>query len=405
MKNLINRKKIIILLIIQTAIFIYFLTNFFTLKTFKNDFIKNYQKDFPMKAGVYVSNLLLEEDFENKDKQILNFINYIKTNDNIKNYRINVIEFISRGELGIKYSAHSKEYKIQTPTEENNIPYLKFNYNYYYELKKYIHGPGFKISDFNHDQDIKPIILGRNFKGIYNIGDLIISADKTLKFKVVGFFNRNISILDGDPILNAQSLDNGIVTPLNKQEFNDVSKLRKILNGLTIEFKDEANIAQCSKIIKDKAKSLDLNIEFQNFHKPLNEFLKDFDSKLKFEFVRIIMFNILAFGALTLSFIYLVNTKKREIGILYSIGATTSNIIFTMVFDVMFIIISAYLISLPIYMYNGKIIFYFFVNQFSVRNFIWAFLTILITAFIALIIPCCNIIKLKPKELIGGFRE
>ncbi|NFJ85945.1 hypothetical protein FDA82_06165, partial [Clostridium botulinum] len=91
MKNLINRKKIIILLIIQTAIFIYFLTNFFTLKTFKNDFIKNYQKDFPMKAGVYVSNLLLEEDFENKDKQILNFINYIKTNDNINNYIINVI--------------------------------------------------------------------------------------------------------------------------------------------------------------------------------------------------------------------------------------------------------------------------------------------------------------------------
>lgn len=70
--------------------------------------------------------------------------------------------------------------------------------------------------------------------------------------------------------------------------------------------------------------------------------------------------------------------------------------------DMVLIIGLAYLLSIPIYMYFGETVIYFFINDFNIINLGAPFLIMLLISLLSLIIPINNIIKLKPNELIRG---
>ena len=55
-------------------------------------------------------------------------------------------------------------------------------------------------------------------------------------------------------------------------------------------------------------------------------------SELKFEIFRTAVLSILSLGALTLSLLYSINTRKKDIGIFYALGAKKEKHNFYVVF-------------------------------------------------------------------------
>ncbi|KOR25401.1 FtsX-like permease family protein [Clostridium sp. L74] len=399
-KSLYNRKKIIILLVLQTIVYIFFVMNIFSIVMFKSNFIKNYKENFPIESGAYVKNITDGDSIEKNRNKAWQFIKYIETNKYIKSYRLCLKDGLNTKEFNIDTSKFKEEYIYTEDNFKDNIPWYRFNYGYYSEIEKYIDGNGFRMEDFQKDNEFIPVILGETYKKNYKKGDII--ASNNLKFKVVGFLKKTILIMDIDPIINVQSSEKCFISPLTKSFLNEPYNLSMSMPHMIFTFSNNVNNSIIIKQIENKSKELGINLKLNNFYDDLNKFLPDLDSQILFEAIRVLIFTILSLGMFTLSFVYLISNRKKEVGVLYSIGASKKDIICMFCFDMIFIIAVAYLISIPIYLYMGKLVFFFFMNSFNILNLGVPFIIILLISFISLILPINNIIKLKPNELIGG---
>ncbi|BFN06043.1 FtsX-like permease family protein [Clostridium tetani] len=403
MKDLLHRKKIVFLLIIQTIIYVYFLINFFSINMFQKDYTKNYHNSFPINNGVFISDMESLEKVNNK--QALDFLNYIDNNLDVKQYKLYLKDHLTAKDFNIDNLKYIQNYLIEGEIGKGLVPYYKLDYNYYFQIKEYIDGSGFTKEDFHKEVEFTPLILGKNFKKDYKIGDTILSNNNKIKFKVVGFLNKNLLIFEGDPIGGTNSLDGSFITPLNRKEFLDDYNLGMALKNIIIEFKDNINYKNAVTKVQNMSNKIGLNIILSDFLIPLNKFLEDIESQVKFESLKVNIFTVLSLGVFILSIINFINLRRNEIGILYAIGANIKDIIILICFDIIVVMILGYLISLPLYIHNSKLIVFFFVNNFHIKNFILAFFSLFFIGILSLIIPCYKIIKLKPKDLIGGFRQ
>lgn len=105
----------------------------------------------------------------------------------------------------------------------------------------------FKIS--SKDEYIN-ILLGNNYRKLYNIGDILIFGDPNykLKYKVIGFINKGTKIISTNTLAKENELDNFIIVPhyiptyeaSNKAEaYNLKFQIATLLDGyIKIEEKD-----------------------------------------------------------------------------------------------------------------------------------------------------------------------
>ncbi|NYC71662.1 putative ABC transport system permease protein [Clostridium beijerinckii] len=403
LKNLYIRKKIMLLLLFQAIVYIFFLMNLFSMSMFKSNFTKNYKENFPLENGAYIKDGIDSEKLEKEIGNVRKFIDYIEDNKNIKSYRLSVIDRLSTEEFNINTDDFKQQHTVNMDYK-NFIPLYRINYGYYSEIEKNIYGSGLKKEDFDKDNEFTPVILGEIFKKNYKIGDIISNDDKSSKFKVVGFLKKDILILDGmNPAESTKSSEKGFIIPLTKTFLNEENyMLPHSMKNMVFTFNNNLDNSAVIKQIIDKGKELGMNLEINNFYDSLNTFINDVDIQIRFESVKVLIYTLLSFGVFTLSFIYLINNRKREVGILYSLGASKKNIIFMFCLDMVLIIGLAYLLSIPIYMYFGETVIYFFINDFNIINLGAPFLIMLLISLLSLIIPINNIIKLKPNELIRG---
>lgn len=402
-QNLYMRKKIMLLLLFQAIIYIFFLMNLFSMAMFKSNFTKNYKENFPLENGAYIKTGMDSEKLEKEIEKVREFINYVEDNKNIKSYRLSVTDRLSTEEFNINTDKFKQQHNIDM-NYKDFIQVYKLNYGYYSEIEKHIYGSGFKKEDFDKDNEVTPVILGEIYKKDYKLGDIISNDDKSLKFKVVGFLKRNILFLNGsNPAQSTKSSEKSFIIPLTKTFLNKENyMLPHSMRNMVFTFNDDLDNSTVIKEITDKGKELGMDLEIDNFYDSLNIFLEDIDVQIRFETMKVLIYTILSFGVFTISFIYLINNRKREVGILYSLGASKKNIIFMFSLDMVFVISIAYLISIPIYMYFGQTIIFFFINDFNIINLGVPFIIMLFISLLCLVIPINNIIKLKPNELIRG---
>lgn len=251
--------------------------------------------------------------------------------------------------------------------------------------------------------------MGKNFSKDYKIGQILTSKDKKTKLKVVGFLKENVLILsNADSVYNSIPLEGSFILPLDRNELfaADASIAFDVFGHFSIQFDDnKISYKAASEQITNELSSLGSPFGITNFYDVYNNFMNMIGGQLKFEVFRTTILTIMSFGALSLSLLYSINTSKRDIGILYALGAKRKNIIFILCFEAVFINIIGYLICVPLYMHFGKEVFFIFLTDYNFKNMGVAFIASLIICIIFLIIPCYKILKLNPRNLIGGFRE
>lgn len=409
LKQILIKRKILILLIIQSIIYSFFLINFFTLVFFKGNFINHYKRYYPIDTGGYiqVSTMGNAASVETQKKPRDELFNYIMNNKELSGCFIYTTDMVPQEYFGIDYSKYYQKFKAASDMSMRSIYYVKIDEVYYNRfIKPYTIGQGFSPSDFKENKDTIPLILGSNFKGHYKIGDIIKSQDNKTNLKVMGFLNENVLILNGpNPVDGSESLEGSFLVPLNRVELSDPYQLLKVFEHLGFEVKNSTNFDVASKNFSEKASELGLSCNIANFKDEFYKFLSEVDGQIKFDLLRIGILTILSMGVLTLSFLYLINTSKRDIGIFYATGASAKDIVCSILFELACIVLCAYLISIPLYILVSKRIIVYFMNDFNIRNILSAGVAFLVIGLLSVIIPIDKIAKMKPRELIGGFRE
>ncbi|NRT92134.1 hypothetical protein [Clostridium beijerinckii] len=168
LKNLYIRKKIMLLLLFQAIVYIFFLMNLFSMSMFKSNFTKNYKENFPLENGAYIKDGIDSEKLEKEIGNVRKFIDYIEDNKNIKSYRLSVIDRLSTEEFNINTDDFKQQHTVNMDYK-NFIPLYRINYGYYSEIEKNIYGSGLKKEDFDKDNEFTPVILGEIFKKIIKL--------------------------------------------------------------------------------------------------------------------------------------------------------------------------------------------------------------------------------------------
>lgn len=402
-----KNKKNILLLLILTTLYIFFIMNFLSVKFFKYNCKEIFSKSYPADDGFYIWNNDSGNpaDLKTIDKNFFGFLSYLDKSNYIKNYRFYLSDSYPQKYFKIDYSKYREKAKDIYPEGSQSINTLKIDKKYYEAIKKYVSGYGFTANDFNLKGASLPVILGMNFKHDYKVGQVLTSVDNKVKLKVVGFLNENLFFNYSDPVSNSIPSEGSFILPLNRENLNYLNAY-KALDNLTIQFDTKKiNYKEATAKILEVGKSFGFNFEIGDFNFFLNDFFKMIDAQININALRTFILTILAFGAFSLSLLYSINEKKKDIGILYSFGAKRRHIILMVSFETVMISLVGYLISIPLFLRFGRTILEIFMDNYTSVNIRYGLLFILLIDFLALLLPCYKIIKLKPRELIGGFRE
>ncbi|NFT07440.1 MULTISPECIES: ABC transporter permease [Clostridium] len=313
-------------------------------------------------------------------------------------------------------SFRSTPYEVQINGDKYvGVNEFNIDKNLYEALKfNLFSGSGFKSSDFETLDEIRPCIVGYNYKNFYNVGDVITSFErdtkKTIYFKVVGIMPKSMEVINNLHTKNKLiNTDNYIIFPII-----DIDKF----NNLNLEYNRDFGMSEFylfnnSYFIFDKSKP-DNEIEniFDNINNNLEslgigkqrvesvdeilqkdmEFLYyNRDSALK---TGVIIILFLSLGIIT-SNIYIINRSKKMYGVYLMSGATIKDIALMSIFKNLIIFILGFLISIGYLKY-----IYDQFDGINVVTLMETFSILIGLSLVTVIMPTIKILKLKITTLI-----
>ena len=406
LKRIMNTKTILLLIIIQSIIYLMSINTMVTLFNFKNDFITKYEQYMPIHNGGYIwgtSGAITTEKETNAKKDLINYIINNSMVDKSSYYTHNVLEdknYFNTKDTTIFSNEINDLYK-------DTIQIVRISHSYYNAyIKSNLTGTGFIGDDFKDKSELRPVILGENLKKQYNIGDKIISKNNQYNLRVVGFLKKDILLrTNGNPVESITSLKNAFIIPFNNIDLLDSYLVDQALTHLNFRIKNNIHFNKFEDDLYKKMKELNIDYTVFNYETSFNTFLNQIDGAIKFQGFKISTYAILSLGILILSLLYLIKTNKKFLGILYAIGGKRKDMIKLLLIYI-YIILSISLIWGNILgVYKSKFIIYVFLSHLTIKNLIISNLIFIVTFFISLIIPVYKLCKINPYELIGGFRE
>ena len=156
---------------------------------FKNNIVKNYEKNYPLEEGVYtnLARIVDSEKLDIKEVEDLklerNLYKFLTTdNDIIDKIYFNSMNQYKKNILEIE---KPKEKDLKTRIKDDILYGFSINKAYYDDhIKNYIVGDGFQDEDFiNKDKKI-PIIMGNSFRKTYEVGQIIKSEALEIAIKM-----------------------------------------------------------------------------------------------------------------------------------------------------------------------------------------------------------------------------
>ncbi|WP_175537435.1 ABC transporter permease [Clostridium sp. DSM 8431] len=269
-------------------------------------------------------------------------------------------------------------------------------------------GRDFDTEDFNinYNEEIIPIIISKRLEEKYPLNsefkDINTSFTNEINyfnggatFKVVGILDDSSSFwLNDEVLLDKLNYFDVIVYPTNFNNMLDFNPPCYFINlNSSIDKYDE---------IKRELEAIYPNISFNDSS------LKDsFVKKLNDKIIELIFINVFTLILLVLSlfgFISIIQSinllRKKEIGIYYCLGATTSNIIAFVLGEIFIISFSSMFLC---YLLVDKLSNYLFINYeilFNSTTIIVSGIVILCYILIAAIIAVKTILKKEPLDLI-----
>ena len=193
-----------ILIILEITLWILMIGQLISLLTFDKNYIDKFKKSFPVNSGISVFKF---------DNPINNNV-FLKLRKDYKDkYIVSKKIQVSKDDILIKEGLERDFIKNGLERYEDSYNLLNVNYNYIKFLMDNLDG---KVTEdiWKGNEKITPVILGKNFKKLYSIGD-IIEGKNNKKYNVIGILNKDLIFSNSsqDPIANSESLNDTIISP------------------------------------------------------------------------------------------------------------------------------------------------------------------------------------------------
>ena len=303
-----------------------------------------------------------------------------------------------------------EKFKLDKESNNNEVQILKIDKNLFNILDiNIIDGRSLNEEDFNLDNDNIPIIFSEEYKDIVNIGDVVTyEGILTQRYKVVGFYNKNIKWFPSNDIqfFALEDLGKmGITIPSKKEK--EVNFYGLAINNSTYITSDKLNKSEIQNIVDDVNKDYGLNIEILSIKDILNRFKQGiYPFILQKVFFSIFMLVSSCLG-LASNMSFTIINRKKEFGIRLANGFRKKDIKLLVISEMLFLSLISTIIAMIFKfteLYKNRqfsIAEKIIVPQFSIIDFVVAIVLVVIIIVISSIIPLRNIDKLQPKEMIG----
>lgn len=400
-----NKDKLInILITLQIVLCIYYIYSFISIINFKDDYIKLYEKSYPVENGLLVnfvpaqlnnSDVDIEKILKTLDK---NNISYgIMLNNSEEKYKIPVEELnILPSDLISKC-----EYAPMQPSSiinpwKVNFEQLKFNQN------KIIGNVNKEV--WNIDNDHIPIVVGKNFNKKLNIGQKFNYNNQD--YIIVGMFDDEILYTTYyDTVLSAIEVSGSFMIPTSPKDFKRDNELQSYdYEPITIYGYNNGNsikIEDLNYILKDYINL----IQISDYKKDLNWFMDEIHYEILRKIIKTSIITILTTALLIISMTFKLLMNKDKIGVMYSVGLSKREIFKTYLREfIVFILIS---ITLSFIVVNrfGRFSFRYFMIYNKILYWCLALILLILLIIICLIIIFNKLNKMTPKDIMKGFIE
>lgn len=264
-------------------------------------------------------------------------------------------------------------------------------------------GRNFVKDDFELEDNI-PVILGAEYKSIYNIGDKFKYFDYMNKeernIQVVGILKEDSYYFDQADII---TLDNRIICPMENLRFNENigERFENLINTALIITDDKESSL---KEIREYSSSLGLYTFSMKSCKGAIQFLiEELTNECKDSmFLNFVIFLFIAIGIITVQ-LNSIKERMKEYGIHLLIGASKKDIAFRNFYSVSIYLGVGMLLGSYFEYFMNKNIYNFY--TWDNRGIIILFVIYIILLFIISYIPYRKIRKLEVNNIIRGLGE
>lgn len=376
------KKEIFINLLIILEITVWILTigQLISLLTFDSNYKNRFKNSFPVEVGVNVYkfiDVINESVFDNLER------------NHKDNYMISQKNIISKNDINIKEGLKREVMKDGLEVYSDSYSFVEMNYNYINYLVK-----DMDTDRWVSDKEITPIVLGKNFKKLYSVGDIIKGTDN--EYEVIAILDKSLLFSDSsqDLLANSESLNDAIIAPLGNLDKESYYTL--IIAGNTLEK---------SKSTYDELYKLDSNIKGKSINSRLVETIEMLDTRKVTNIFQSLITTALAMFIMILTINAKIDENSEKIGIIMTCGGDSKYISRVFFRELSVLVIISTIISIPITIKLTKVSFSMFYNT---NQMLTVFLSFFITLGILLLTISLSLLKIKKltlRELIGGVRD
>ena len=399
-----KEKMINILITLQLVLCIYYIYSFISIISFKDDYIKLYEKSYPVENGFLVNFAPAQLNNGTVDiEKVLgtldnNNISYgIMLSNSDEKYKVPVEELnISSRDLISKC-----EYApLQPPSVINpwkvNFEALKYNEN---KIKGNINK-----EIWNRNNDDIPIVIGKNFDKKLNIGQRFYYNKQN--YIIVGMFDDEILYSSYyDTVFDAIEISGSFMIPTSPEDFKINNELATYnYEPITIYGYNDGTTIKIEEL-KQILKGYISLIEISDYKKDLNWFMDEIHFEILRKIIKTSIITILTIASLIISMIFKLLMNKEKIGVMYSIGLSKKDIFKTYLKEFILFIIISIILSFIVVSKFGKFSFRYFMIYNKVFYWCVALIILILLVIICLIVVFNKLNKMTPKDMMGGFIE
>ncbi|MDU1314348.1 MAG: ABC transporter permease [Clostridium septicum] len=378
-------------------------------------------------------------------KYVDNLDNYYWNSGNSYSIYLNPEEFHNNsGDLGLKINDFYNKLKSSNKIEDIGLIYTSNGdtSKLSKECRDYIYIPYSKLGEilhnqFDNDTGLMPIrfvnydyikgmninvetgsiftkeeqkestnytILGHKFRKFFNLNEKIQVDNYDMIVKGIGkqdipfFFDKDYA--EAYPFL-----DNSMIILINSDMMNNLNFIREafLKGGLNIKFKDD-KVDGNKEYVRKLAIESGLDIGMRNNFIMYEDATKVIKSEIKFSFIRTIIFLFSSLIAISTINIYTIYDFKKEFGIMISLGAKKIDIFKIVFIKNTIITILAFTLG-TILSYKIKLAGNgWYAVDIKIINILISFFILIIIMSLSMLMPIYKILKIEPRELIGGER-
>lgn len=230
-----------------------------------------------------------------------------------------------------------------------NVKFLYVNDHFFkYFDMDLAEGRFFNREAYTSNSEIVPVILGDDYRGVLNISDTFVDISG-ITYKIEGFLNDNMSYIDIMATRDFINLDNMMLIPLNENKLISNTDYDAVINRAYLAPEDESGIYD---IVNYAADLNTYSFAYKSMSEQIEYVIMDKEKWIQTQLFLALLVALFTIISSIVTFLQFIERSMYEFGVHYLNGATNTDIMMRIVFQVVPFIIVGDIVSLTFSSFN-----------------------------------------------------